>query len=97
MNGIGCDHCCAIPADAPGPECDCDCHDACPACGSTEHDGWTNHDGCPEDWTEYSKFEVRRWIQLTCEEHNAQDGHPDTYVRGLAACREALTKTEETQ
>lgn len=27
MNGIGCEQCCAIPADAPGPECWCDCHD----------------------------------------------------------------------
>lgn len=27
MNSIGCDHCCAIPPDAPGPECWCDCHD----------------------------------------------------------------------
>ena len=37
---------------------------ACPACGSNEHDGWTNHDGCPEDWTVYSTFEVRRRWQL---------------------------------
>jgi hypothetical protein len=26
MNGIGCDHCCAIPP-GPGPECMCECHD----------------------------------------------------------------------
>lgn len=42
----------------------------CPACGSNEHDGWNNHDNCPEDWTVLSKFEMRRWIQLTCERRN---------------------------
>jgi hypothetical protein len=23
----------------------------CPACGSSDHDGWTDHADCPEDWT----------------------------------------------
>ena len=53
----------------------------CPACGSNEHDGWNNHDGCPEDWTVLSKFEVRRGIQLICEprcsEHCGDLRHPD--------------------
>lgn len=44
----------------------------CPACGSFDHDGWTNHDGCPEDWTVYSKFQARRWVQLTCERYNEE-------------------------
>ena len=33
---------------------------------------------CPEDWTVYSKFEARRWVQLTCERANeAEAGGSD--------------------
>lgn len=39
----------------------------CPACGSSEHDGWTNHADCPEDWTHYTGFEARRMVQLANE------------------------------
>lgn len=39
----------------------------CPACGSGTHDGWTNRDGCPEDWTYYTGFQARRQIQLAAE------------------------------
>lgn len=46
----------------------------CPACGSFDHDGWTNHQDCPEDWAVYSKFEARRWVQLTCERYNEEVG-----------------------
>jgi len=43
--------------------------DPCPACGSSDHDGWTNHDDCPEDWSviQRDRFEHRRWLQLTNE------------------------------
>lgn len=48
----------------------------CPACGSHDHDGWTDHTNCPEDWTVLSNLETRRHIQLLCERHNANLGQP---------------------
>src|SRR6187431_139012 len=39
----------------------------CPACDSAEHDGSVNPEDCPEDWTVWSKFQVRRRWQLLAE------------------------------
>lgn len=43
--------------------------DPCPACGGSDHDGWTNHANCPEDWStmKLGSFEHRRWLQLVNE------------------------------
>lgn len=41
----------------------------CPACGSFDHDGWTNHKNCPEDWTVWDMkgFPFRRLMQSANE------------------------------
>lgn len=58
----------------------------CPACGSPDHDGWTNHQDCPEDWSQpkYTEFEWRRYLQLATErgvseavrQHETETGKP---------------------
>jgi hypothetical protein len=45
-------------------------HAPCPACGSYDHDGWRNREGCPEDWTQYTGFQARRQVQLSSERAN---------------------------
>ena len=54
--------------------------DRCPACDSSDHDGWVNPDACPEDWTVYSKFQARRWVQL-----NTQTARPSHRSGEVAA------------
>jgi hypothetical protein len=36
----------------------------CPACGSSEHDGWNTREGCPADWRVVPEFVAQRWMQL---------------------------------
>lgn len=54
----------------------------CPACGSFDHDGWTDRTGCPEDWSTVQRdsFQHRRWAQLVNERvvNEVLGDHPHT-------------------